>query len=53
MKIKTKGAFGCKKFSSFPGKNFKKNENLENVFGSFIFQKFSKKMKIFCFLTFM
>ena len=45
-------AFDSRKFSSFPRIFFKKNENLENVFGSFGFQKFFKKMKIFCFLTY-
>ena len=46
-----KGAFGCGKFPSFLRNIFKENENLENAYGSFRFQKFSKKMKIFYFLT--
>ena len=46
-----RAAFGWGNFSSFSGNFFKENENLENMFGSFSFQKFSKKMKIFCFLT--
>ena len=46
LNLVIKSAFGCGKFSSFPGNFFKENENLENTFGSFSFQKFSKKMKI-------
>ena len=49
--LKIKGAFGCGKFSSFSRKNSNENENFEKAFGSFGFQKFSRKMEIFCFLT--